>query len=137
MEQKKSFLGTGWSFPPTFVKGKKGVEMISDEEDIKSSLAILLGTNIGERIMQPSFGCDLTKLLYEPLDTSLKAYVKDLIEDAILYHEPRIILNEVDIETIEDEGIIEITLDYTVAATNTRYNLVYPFYLEEGINVNK
>jgi len=137
-EENKSFLGTGWSFPPNFAKGLNGVEMISNEEDIQSSLEILLSTRIRERIMQPTYGCDLSKLLFEPIDTTLKAYIKDLIKDAILYHEPRIILNDVTLDTKKDEeGIVVITLDYTVTSTNTRYNYVYPFYLSEGTNIQK
>jgi len=137
-EENKSFLGTGWSFPPNFVKGLNGVEMISPEEAIRSSLEILLSTRIRERIMQPTYGCDLSKLLFEPIDTTLKAYIKDLIKDAILYHEPRIILNDVTLDTKKDEeGIVVITLDYTVTSTNTRYNYVYPFYLSEGTNIQK
>ena len=137
-QKEQSFLGTGWDFPPTFVKDTGGVNMISDEQDIQSSLEILLSTRIGERIMQPTYGCELTKLLFEPLDTTLKAYLKDLINDAILYHEPRIILNDVKLETADPNlGMIEITLDYTIASTNTRYNYVYPFYLSEGTNLTK
>ena len=79
-------LGTGWSFPPTFVKGPNTVEMISDEEDVNSSLHILLSTGIGERVMRPTYGCDLKQFLFEPLDTSLQAYVKDIIITAVLYH---------------------------------------------------
>jgi phage baseplate assembly protein W len=136
--KEQSFFGTGWDFPPTFVKGTSSVKMISDEQDIQSSLEILLSTRIGERIMQPTYGCELTKLLFEPLDTTLKAYLKDLINDAILYHEPRIILNDVKLEIADPNlGIIEITLDYTIASTNTRYNYVYPFYLSEGTNLVK
>ena len=137
-DENKSFLGTGWGFPPNFVKGLNSVEMISDEEDIRSSLEILLSTRITERIMQPTYGCDLSKLLFEPIDTTLKAYIKDLIKDAILYHEPRIILNDVSIDSSDsEEGIVEITLDYTIASTNSRYNYVYPFYLSEGTNIQK
>ncbi len=136
--KQQSFLGTGWDFPPTFGRDTYDVKMISDAQDIQSSLEILLSTRIGERIMQPTYGCELTKLLFEPLDTTLKAYLKDLINDAILYHEPRIILNDLKLEIANpNEGIIEITLDYTIASTNTRYNYVYPFYLSEGTNLAK
>jgi uncharacterized protein len=136
--ENESFLGTGWGFPPNFVKGLNGVEMISNEEDILSSLEILLSTRIRERIMQPTYGCDLSKLLFEPIDTSLKAYIKDLIKDAVLYHEPRIILNDVILETSKAvEGVVEITLEYTIAATNTRYNYVYPYYITEGTSIQK
>lgn len=135
MEGKIPFLGSGWGFPPIFDKNKRSVRMISDEEDISSSLEILLSTSIGERIMQPTYGCDLKVLLFEPLDTSLKAYVKDLIKTAILYHEPRIRLDDVTLQTRPNEGYLEITLDYTIRSTNSRYNFVYPFYLDEGTNI--
>ena len=69
--------------------------MTSDEEDIRSSLRILLTTDVGERVMQPRYGCNLHRLVFEPLDTTLQAYMKDLIRTAILYFEPRIILNDV------------------------------------------
>ena len=85
-----SFLGTGWSFPPTFSKIKKGVEMTSDEEDIQSSLRILLSTAVGERIMQPKYGCNLDDLIFEPLNTTIKTYIRGLVKQAILIFEPRI-----------------------------------------------
>ncbi|GJL65203.1 MAG: baseplate protein [Nitrospirales bacterium] len=135
MEERRSFLGTGWSFPPTFHRSSQGVEMISDEEDIQSSLAVLLSTDVGERVMQPKYGCNLHRLVFEPLDTTLQAYMKDVIKTAILYFEPRIILNNVTLEPVSEEGRITIDIDYTVATTNTRYNFVYPFYIEEGTEI--
>lgn len=106
--------------------------MISDEDDIRSSLQILLSTTVGERRMQPKYGCNLQKLVFEPADATLQAYIKDLIRTAILYFEPRIVLNALTLEAEPLGGRIEIVLTYTVAATNTRFNLVYPFYLTEG-----
>ena len=132
MANQPSFLGTGWGFPPTFDRSARGVEMIADEDDIRSSLEILLSTDVGERVMQPKYGCNLHRLLFEPLDTSLQAYMKDLIRTAILYFEPRIILDNVTLLPEPEEGRIVISIDYTIAGTNTRNNLVYPFYLTEG-----
>jgi len=109
--------------------------MDSDEEDIESSLRILLSTDVGERVMQPRYGCNLHPLLFEPLDASLQAYMKDLIETAILYFEPRIILDKVTLEPEPEKGQIKINIGYTIAATNTRSNFVYPFYLTEGTEV--
>ncbi len=139
MEKKdRSFLGRGWDFPPTFEKALNGIKMIADEEDINSSLEILLSTQVGERIMQPSYGCDMTNFLFEPIDTTLLSYMKDLINDAILYHEPRIILDGIQIDTdFYTEGKIIITINYTIARTNTRYNFVYPFYLNEGTGIKQ
>ncbi|VAW60331.1 GPW/gp25 family protein [hydrothermal vent metagenome] len=137
MTASKSFLGTGWGFPPTFERGSRSVRMISDKEDIESSLEILLSTEIGERVMQPKYGCNMHKLVFEPVDTTLQTYMQDLIKSAILYFEPRIILKRVTLKTTQMEGRIDIDIDYVIAATNTRYNFVYPFYKEEGIEISK
>jgi hypothetical protein len=131
-----SFLGRGWGFPPTFSKGAKAVGMLQDEEDIKSSLEILLSTKIGERIMQPTFGCNLEHLVFENLDTGLKTYIMDLVRTAILYHEPRIDVEKITLEPTSDtEGIIMIRIDYRIRSTNSRQNYVYPFYIQEGSNL--
>ncbi|HED37620.1 MAG TPA: hypothetical protein ENI76_05170 [Ignavibacteria bacterium] len=133
---KYPFLGKGWSFPPEFNKNTATVEMLVDKEDINSSLEILFSTTIGERIMQPKYGTNLKNLLFAPIDTSLKAYIKDLIETAILYFEARIKLDDIILEAKQEEGILLITLEYTIRSTNSRYNFVYPFYINEGANLN-
>ena len=135
MEKDKSFLGSGGGFPPEFSICRKSVGMLENEADIESSLHILLSTRPGERVMQPDYGCYLDELMFESLSTSLKTYVADLIETAVLFFEPRINLNRVDIsETNENEGLFLIKLDYTVKATNSRYNYVYPLYKNEKTN---
>jgi phage baseplate assembly protein W len=132
----KSFLGTGWSFPPAFGNRDGQVKMLSDVEDIQSSLEILLTTRPGERVMRPDYGCNLDELLFEPLTTTFKTYIKDLVSTAILYYEPRIEVNNIDLDdTGELEGRIVISIDYTVSATNTRFNFVFPFYKKEGTDL--
>ena len=127
-----SFLGTGWSFPPSFDPQLGIVQMLSDEADIQSSLEILLSTRLGERVMQPTYGCNLDEMLFEPLTTTLKTYIADLIRTAILYHEPRITVNKIDMTESNDlEGLVLIKLEYTVKSTNSRYNYVYPYYKQE------
>ena len=135
MSSKYPFLGTGWSFPPEFDKQTSSVKMLSDENDINSSLEILFSTSVGERIMQPKYGANLKNLLFDPIDTSLKAYLKDLIKTAILYFEARIKLDNIIVDAVPDEGKIVITLEYTIRSTNSRYNFVYPFYINEGTNL--
>lgn len=128
-----SFLGSGWSFPPTFSKGRGGVEMTSDEEDIRCSLEILLSTSVGERIMQPKYGCNLRDLLFDPLNTTMQTYITGLISDAILHFEPRVLLENVALGMDSVlEGRVDIYLDYRIRTTNSRYNMVYPFYLDES-----
>jgi len=129
------FLGRGWSFPPTFRDRGHSIDMTEDVVDIERSLAILMSTHIGERVMRPRYGCDLSRLVFEPLDATLQSTVRDLIHTAILYYEPRIILDDVRLTSVPSEGRLDIELEYTVATTNTRYNFVYPFYLEEGVEL--
>ncbi len=131
-----SFLGTGWNFPPAFDKNRGETEMLSDVEDIQSSLHILLTTRLGERVMQPTYGCNLDELVFEAMSSTFKSYIKDLVKTAILYHEPRIKLNKVELDDSRDlEGIILIVIDYTVRTTNSRFNYVFPYYKNEGTDI--
>lgn len=132
VENNKSFLGTGWGFPTSFNRVTGEVAMTSAEEDVKRSLHVLLTTRKGERVMQPTYGCNLDHLIYEPVNTTLITYMKDLITTAIVDHEPRIRLNYVNIsESLELEGVVLIEVDYTIKSTNSRFNYVYPFYKNE------
>jgi phage baseplate assembly protein W len=128
-----SFLGRGWAFPPSFSAGGADVEMASGVEDIEQSLQILLGTGLGERVMQDTFGCDLGSLKFEELDQRLINTLERLITGAVLDHEPRIKLDRVDVDrSAPGPSAIFITVRYTVSATNSRYNMVFPFYLMEA-----
>ncbi|MVO09638.1 hypothetical protein GOQ30_10745 [Flavobacterium sp. TP390] len=136
--KEKSFLGTGWSFPPTFKNQTRTIEMVSDENDIFQSLQILLSTELKERIMRSDYGCDLNALLYENITVTLLTKIKGIIENAILKYEPRIDLIEVDFYTEDsNNGILNIAIIYRVRATNSRKNFVFPYYLEEGTFVKK
>ncbi|MSM39709.1 MAG: hypothetical protein GJT30_08850 [Geobacter sp.] len=130
------FLGTGWGFPPEFAAIGKGVRMVSEEDDIRESLRILLSTTPGERIMYPEYGCGLKSLAFAGITSSVITGIKDMIESAVLFFEPRITLETVLVDTGElYDGVVKITLDYTVRTTNSRSNMVYPFYLREGTNI--
>ncbi|MDB5033873.1 MAG: hypothetical protein JWQ98_1114 [Chlorobi bacterium] len=128
-----SFLGTGWSFPPEFIRETGGVAMTSDAEDIEASLKILFGTTIGERFLRPKYGLDMHDLLFESLGTTARTLIMDMVSTAILIYEARIELLSLKLDTSgEYEGRIVMTLDYLVTATNSRYNLVYPFNITDG-----
>jgi len=128
-----SFLGTGWSFPPAFDTVSNSVQMTSDEIDIQFSLQILLSTRKGERVMQPEYGCNLDEMLFEPMSTTFKTYISQMIKRAILYYESRIDLNSVIVDDSDEiNGTILLILDYTVRTTNSRFNFVYPYYKTEG-----
>lgn len=136
MSDNTTFLGRGWGFPPEFSRAAKGVGMLADEADIESSLEILLSTRLGERIMQPDYGCNLDEMVFEAMNLTMRTYLKDLVEHAILYHEPRVELEKLEIDTSrETEGVLLIIIDYRVRITNSRFNYVYPYYKNEGTNL--
>ncbi len=133
-----SFLGTGWSFPPEFVPETGEVKLTDDEEDIRASLEILLGTAAGERFMNPKYGLELHGMLFEPMGTTAKTLLKDRIKYAILIYEPRINLLSLELDpSAELEGKISIILEYVIRSTNSRYNLVYPFYTTDSNELRK
>lgn len=137
MERDSAFLGTGWSFPPEFDRRSKTVRMVSGEEDIRESLQILLATVPGERVMQPLYGCGLKLLVFEQISERVVTEIKDLIDRAVLFFEPRITLERIEVDDANVyEGFLMIHLHYTIRTTNTRTNMVYPFYFLEGTNLS-
>lgn len=137
MEDVKSFLGTGWSFPPVFNKSDHSVSMVSDINDIEESIRIILSTTPGERIMQPEFGCDLKRLVFEKIDSTLIASLDHIIYHALLNFEPRItFLNTEVFEQNDLDGLLHINIHFKVIITNSRHNVVFPYYLIEGTNVS-
>lgn len=136
MAKEETFLGEGWGFPPHFDRNNRSVITATGELDINQSLEILLSTKLGERIMLPNYGCNLEELLFQPLDITLKTYIRDLIKTAILYHESRINVLKIDIDTTNElNGEILIIIEYIIRTTNSRANMVFPFYKEEGSEV--
>ena len=111
--------------------------MLEQEADIASSLEVLLTTVRGERVMLPQYGCNLDELVFESLDTRMKTLMADKVESAILYHEPRIELENVRLnDTRELEGVVLIEVTYRVKSTNSRFNFVFPYYKLEGTDIN-
>ncbi|ALP53851.1 hypothetical protein Tel_12295 [Candidatus Tenderia electrophaga] len=137
-ERDKKFLGVGWGFPPEFHKHADSiqVQMVSEEEDIRESLRILLSTRPGERVMQPAYGCRIHAMVFESVNESTITEIRDVVERAVLFFEPRIRLDSIDVNTdAVYDGKIILELNYTVRTTNTRSNVVYPFYFIEGSHV--
>ena len=130
---KNDYLGKGWSFPPTFDVMSGEVVMTEQVEDIQISLEVLLSTKVGEPVIQPKYGCNMDELVFEALDTGTKTLIRDKIQTAILYFEPRIDAKKIELNTDNElEGIIIVEIEYVVRATNSRFNFVYPYYRNEG-----
>ncbi len=128
----RDFMGVGWKYPVgTDATGK--IAMSRHEEDIREAILIILGTAKGERIMRPEFGCGIHDYVFSAVNTPNLSLLENSVREALTIWEPRIEVLNVKPDTQRlDEGKLDIRIDYSVRATNTRFNLVYPFYLEEG-----
>jgi phage baseplate assembly protein W len=133
MESNAAFLGRGWSFPPEFFSGGAGVVMVSGETDVQQSLCILLGTSLLERVMFPGYGSDIWSYIFEEMGQALVNALEGSISDAILNNEPRVKTEgvRVNVDNV-DPGKLWVSIEYTILATNNRYNMVYPFYINEA-----
>lgn len=128
-----SFLGTGWSFPPVFDRARSTVVMTSDILNIKQSLWVLFSTDLGERIMLATYGSNLRLRVFDALTETLANEIKSLIFKAVLDWEPRIDLTQVDVvQNAPLDGVLQIEIGFVVRQTNSRSNMVYPFYLTEA-----
>ncbi len=133
--ESRSYLGTGWNFPPGFIKGI-GAELVSGEADIRQSLVLLFSTRVAERLMRFDYGCSVSQWVFSGMTLSEKTLIADAVEQAILYHEPRIRVESVRVELKEpSEGVVWIEVSYRILQTNSRSNMVYPFYFREGTNL--
>ena len=83
--------------------------------------------------MLPLYGTQIWQMVFHAINTTLITQLADMVSQAILYWEPRI--EVIDISVTPDatqDGLVLIMVDYVVRRTNTRSNLVYPFYLQEA-----
>ncbi|MDD3246392.1 MAG: GPW/gp25 family protein [Methanosarcina sp.] len=130
---EKEFLGIGWKYP-VGVEADGSISRSSYEENIRESILLILGTAKGERLMRPEFGCSIHDYAYSTMDTLTRRMIENSVYEALVAWEPRIEVNEIKALTEKAlEGKLLISIDYKVRRSNTQVNLVYPFYLKEGI----
>ena len=125
MVDKASFLGIGWSFPPSFNKYSATVDMTTEEADIEKSLEIILTTQPGERIMRPLFGCNLIGKVFEAMNSTETQQVINTVKKSILLYEPRIDVTDIYMD-VEDslEGKFLVHIEFVIRSTNSRRNIV-------------
>lgn len=106
--------------------------MVEGRTDIEQSLIILFHTALGERVLQPRYGCSLKSQVFEPMNAGVLTFIEDLLRTAIVYHEPRIKADRISLEPKQAAGQLGISIDYEIRGTNSRFNFVYDFYLTES-----
>src|SRR5262249_51884102 len=128
------FIGRGIAFPLR-VDQSGSIAYTSGATDIDASLRMVLITAPGERLMRPRFGCKIWDLLFEPINANTLGLMAVAVREAIDQWEPRIDVDDVDIEPDpRDHSKVLINIKYRVRTTNDHRNLVYPFYVipQEG-----
>jgi len=125
----RDFLGRGWTFPVK-TDGAGRIALSEFEEDIREAVRIILLTARGERVMRPDFGTGLHDFVFETMSVTNIGAFQSAIQNALIEWEPRIELLAVNVEADAGEvGKLLINIDYEVRATNTQFNLVFPFYV--------
>jgi len=125
----QEFLGTGWKYPIQLdPQGEMALSRY--EEDIQEAIWLILSTAPGERLMHPDFGCNIHELVFAPNDAGTAGLARFYVEEALTRWEPRIDLEAVEVQADPAEpSLLLISVDYQVRTTDSRFNLVYPFYL--------
>ena len=132
MATSSKLLGRGWKFP--FTLDERGEVALSDgEADIQEAIWMILSTAFGERLMHPDFGCGIHDLVFAPNNTGTAGLARFAVQDALVRWEPRIDVEEVEVQADPAQAeLLLISVSYRVRMTDSRYNLVYPFYLTRG-----
>jgi phage baseplate assembly protein W len=132
-DEDPGFLGRGWKFP--VVPGRTaGIAFVAGEDAVEEAIEIVLGTSPGERVMRPEFGCGIWELVMEANTAQLHGRVQVQVRDALVRWEPRIDVLDVRVESPpEQKNLLLIRIDYRVRSNNAFFNLVYPFFLQEGV----
>lgn len=126
--------GRGWSYPPKFNSQSGELKLSEGLEDINESLEIILKTNIGERVMDPTFGCGMKDYIFEVMNNSTLTFLEDAVKTAIIDHEARIDVEEIEFDSNNGSGTLNIIIYYKLRKENSRHNFVFPFYINEANN---
>lgn len=127
------FLGQGFKFPIR-LNGRGGLSYVSGEVSIAESIWIILSTPLRSRVMEPEFGCNIHDYLFAPNNPNTVAAIVHGVQKALVRLEPRIDVLDVRATAHpETPNALLISIDYRVRANNAMHNLVYPFYINEGI----
>jgi phage baseplate assembly protein W len=121
--QKNIAIGVSLPFnsPSAFTK------TYSTKDQIKANLINLLLTNKGERVMNPEFGADLRKSLFEGITDSNNELIKIKITNAINTFIPEVILVDIVVEPNADYNTLNITISYKLKISGTSDQITVQF----------
>lgn len=130
-EKEDSFLGAGMHVPFEVDEVNGRIVMSRGEDSIRESIQVILMTGKGERLMRPDFGCNLKNFVFDTMDYGNLVRMEEEVRNALIQWEPRI--TDIEAKAVPGpDNMIQIHISYRVRVTNNPYNMVFPFYLEEG-----
>ncbi len=151
----RDFIGTGWRFPIK-VNARGRLEWSSGPQRIQDAIWLIVKTSIGERIMRPEFGAGVDDFVFQSNSAINRSKLAIAIKTALLEWEPRIDLDEVRVDSAADvqstrtdspdsqpvqfssqstlDSQVLVTIQYRIRSTNELFNVVFPFYLDEGVS---
>jgi phage baseplate assembly protein W len=128
----RPFLGQGLGFPLQIVAGRLAVSR--GEQKIEESIRFLLGTAPGERLMRPDLGCGIHDLVFAPGSVATQTRVTQAVRETLVLYEPRIDVLDIDTQIAPGaSNLLLIRITYRIRENNAVTNLVYPYYVTEGM----
>jgi phage baseplate assembly protein W len=122
------FHGRGMTFPLRL--GVAGISESAGAAKVEESIRVVLGTQYGERLMRPRFGCNLRSLAFAPNNVATANLARYYVAEGLAQSEPRIEVLDVAVANDNAGGTLVITIGYRLRGTQDVRTLVYPFYLE-------
>lgn len=134
MAETRDFVGQGWRFSIK-VNAKGGLSWSSGPERIQDAIWLIIKTALGERVMRPRFGAGVDDFVFQPNSPAIRVALASAVKQALLEWEPRIELEAVRVDPVPGEpSQVLASIEYRIRTTNELFNVVYPFYLEEGVS---
>ena len=87
---------------------------LKNEAAIARSLRNIVFTSPGEKFFNPDFGSNISKVLFENIDEISAIQIKEEIELSIKNFEPRVRLQEVEINPDYDNNQFDVTINYRI-----------------------
>jgi phage baseplate assembly protein W len=126
----REFEGRGWRFPIS-LDDAGAIAEAREEDKVRQSIEIILRTAPGERVMRPDFGCRIHDLVFDTVSGAMIGRVATAVASALATFEPRIdVLNINPQQDTEDPTRLLVEINYRLRSSNSRFNLVFPFYVQ-------
>jgi phage baseplate assembly protein W len=127
-DARKEYVGQGLAFPLS-VTPRGEIALVTGANDIDQAIVLILETIPGERVMRPGFGCRIWELLFAPNNAETRSLAALHVRQALEFWEPRIQVDNVDVNSENDAGALRIRISYTIKNTHDPRSIIYPFFL--------